>query len=192
MNKICLFTLLTFLIVLCNSCDNREDKCTLDGLSFRDISSQDIPLVLNYNDLIELYPFNVVTKETRIVRPNNIVDTLYIYRYPELGLSYFRYGDSVQLLEVDLSNDVTKKEFQLGCLTLSHSLSSSSMLDFFQYDSSYMVKFYREEIPYNDSISYLIFHAFDTSFINSSIFYFTPSGYLRYINFSFANGGIYP
>lgn len=69
MNKICLFTLLTFLIVLCNSCDNREDKCTLDGLSFRDISSQDIPLVLNYNDLIELYPFNVVTKETRIVRP---------------------------------------------------------------------------------------------------------------------------
>lgn len=192
MNRISLFTLSLFLIILLNSCDNINNKCTLNELSFRDISSRDIPLILSYKDLIELYPFNGVVQETRIVRPNNIVDTLQIYRYPKLGLSYFRYGDSVQLLEVDMKEGAIRKEFQLGCLTLSSSLPLSSLLDFFQYDSSYIVNFHREEIPYDDSISHPIFHAFDTSFICSSVFYFTSNGYLRYIDFSYANGGIYP
>ena len=192
MNRIRFYTLLLFLIILLTSCDNRDNKCTLNDLSFRDITSRDIPLILGYKDLMKLYPFEGAVQETRIVRPNKKVDTLQIYRYPELGLSYFRYGDSAQLLEVNLMDEIPEKELHLGCLTLSPSLTLSSILDFFLYDSSYIVNFYQEEIPYNDSISHPIFHAFDTSFVCSSVFYFTPNGYLRYIDFSYANGGIYP
>ena len=181
-----------FLITILSSCENRNNKCTVNNLSFRDITSRDIPLISSYQDLLELYPFTGEVQETKIVRPNKNVDTLQIYRYPELGLSYFRYGDSVQLLEVDLGNEAIKKELQLGCVTLNSSLFISNLLDFFLLDSSYIVNFYQEEIPYKDSISHPIFHAFDTSFACSSVFYFTPNGYLRYIDFSYANGGIYP
>lgn len=182
-----------FFIIISNSCDTKDEKCTLNDLSFRDISSRNIPLILSCQDLKASYHNSKVVSETIVVRPNGIVDTLEIYQYPELGLSYFRYGDSVQLLEVDMKDEVSTKEFQIGCLTLNSSLSISSLLDFFLYDSSYIVTFYQEEIPYDgDTISYPIFHAFDTSFVCSSVFYFSPNGHLRYIDFSFANGGIYP
>lgn len=192
MNRKIAYTLFLFLMIIIYSCNNGDKECTVNGLSFRDISSHNIPLIMSYQDLIKKYPFSGEVQEARIVRPNNDVDTLQIYRYPELGLSYFRYGDSVQLLEVDLEGDSIRKVFQLGCITLEHSLTISSLMDFFLIDSSYLVNFYKEEIPYDDSVSHPLFYAFDTSFVCSSVFYFTQNGLLRYINFSYANGGIYP
>lgn len=187
------------LIISCNNNGVKQDclkNPNKDYILFKDFKTNNLLFVDTYFNLMKAITDSCVyyyqhLRHYESTFDKKKYDTILILKYPNQGVEYFRYKDSVQLYSIDIEKNKSAKIY-LFDKKLNRKTTISDFCNYFDIDKTSIneVNAYWTHYP-DTTMGYAILWISDTTNHGYMEFYFDVEEKLKYINFGLKNGGIY-